>query len=56
MSIKSHLFTVERTPAGFVACLGEYDLDAPVAYGSSEVDAIIDWLETHGDLLSGGDA
>lgn len=47
----SYTFTVEKTPAGFVAYLGDYDLDAPVAYGPSPADAIIDWCQMWGEQL-----
>lgn len=49
----SHSFTVEKTPAGFVAYLGDYDLDAPVSYGPNPADAIIAWLQMWGDTLEG---
>ena len=46
-----YTFTVEKTPAGFVAYLGDYDPAAPVAYGPSPADAIIDWCQMWGAAL-----
>lgn len=48
-----HTFTVEKTPAGFVAYLGDYDLDAPVAYGHTPAEAISEWCQMWGDTLDG---
>lgn len=31
--------------------LGDYDQDAPTGHGGTPTDAIINWLEMHGDDL-----
>ena len=53
---RRYSFTVESVPVGFVAYLGDYDLEASVAYGDTPADAILDWLEMWGDTLSEGGA
>lgn len=54
--IRRYSFTVESTPIGYVATLGDYDLDAPQGGGDTPADAIIDWLEMWGETLPEGDA
>jgi hypothetical protein len=52
--ISRYSFSVERTPMGFVATLGDYDLEAPTGTGPTPTEAIIDWLEMWGDEMLGG--
>lgn len=56
MSIARYSFTVERTPIGYIATLGDYDLDARTGGGDTPADAIIDYLEMWGDDLPEGGA
>lgn len=48
-------FVVVKLPygLGFLATLGEYDEGAPVAQGNTAANAIIDWLQMHGETLDG---
>jgi hypothetical protein len=48
-----HSFTVYKTPIGYTATLGDYDLDSPQGNGDTPADAIIDWLQMWGDTLEG---
>ncbi len=54
--IARHSFTVESSPVGYTASLGDYDLDAPLGFGTTPAEAIIDWLEMWGDTLPPGGA
>lgn len=45
--------TLSPASSRFVATLGDYDLGAPIGSGPTPADAIIDWLEMHGELLEG---
>lgn len=51
---RRYSFTVESTPVGYVATLGDYDLGAPQGGGDTPADAIIDWLEMWGETLPEG--
>lgn len=47
-------FVIERCPLNppshrFIATLGDNDLGAPTGAGATPADAIIDWLELHGE-------
>lgn len=53
---RRYSFTVERTPMGYVATLGDYDLDAAQGSGDTPADAIIHWLEMWGETLPEGGA
>lgn len=44
-------FVVEPTPGGFVATLGDYDEGSPIGTGGTPSEAIIDWLELHGETI-----
>jgi hypothetical protein len=56
MSLRRYSFTVESSPVGYAATLGDYDLDAPVGFGATEHEAIIDLLEMWGETLWQGGA
>lgn len=41
--------TLNPPGSRYVATLGDYDKGAPMGNGSSPMEAIIDWIELHGE-------
>jgi hypothetical protein len=46
-------FVIENTlyEGHFMATLGDYDEAAPIGTGDTPSEAIIDWLELHGETI-----